>query len=238
MEGDSLVLGRMQALVDEWKANSDERFIFLRCYQMMTANMLTAIQAQEFMDNTWVDHLLERFAGYYFEAVDAYEQQPAEAPRAWQVAFESARDPNSAALQKLLLGVNAHINYDLVLTVVELMEPEWQGLTEEFQRGRHTDFCHVNEIIGATIDAVQDEVLEPASPMMELIDRLMGPVDELLISRIITEWRDEVWQNASQLLAATDEEQRRQLVQMVEANALRRAAAINLSDLTALGSLV
>jgi hypothetical protein len=232
------VLDRMQALVDQWKADSDQRFIFLSCYQMMTANMLAAIQGEEFADCAWVDHLLTRFAEYYFAALEAYEQQPATAPRAWQVAFEAARSPNSAALQKLLLGVNAHINYDLVLTLGELMEPEWQGQASADSLGRHTDFCHVNDIIAATIDAVQDEVLEPVSPVMELIDRLFGPIDELLISRLITDWRDEVWSNTNQLLAAQDAEQRRQVIQQVETHALRRAAAINLSDLSALGELI
>jgi hypothetical protein len=64
----------------------------------------------------------------------------------------------------LLLGVNAHINYDLVLTLVDLLEPEWKQLSAEQCQQRHSDYCHVNEIISLTIDIVQDDVLERSIP--------------------------------------------------------------------------
>ena len=77
MQVDLPILDRMQALVDQWKADSDQRYIFLSCYQMMTANMLAAIREDQFADCAWVDHLLKRFGEYYFAALEAYEQQPA-----------------------------------------------------------------------------------------------------------------------------------------------------------------
>ena len=50
-------------------------------------------------------------------ALHAYENHSSDAPEVWQLAHSAAIDPHITALQKLLLGVNAHINYDLVLTV-------------------------------------------------------------------------------------------------------------------------
>ncbi len=32
----------------------------------------------------------------------------------------------------------------------------------------YTDHCHVNDVIGGTIDAVQDQVIEPAMPVMDI----------------------------------------------------------------------
>lgn len=55
----------------------------------------------------------------------------------WQVAHNAAKDPNISAMQKLLLGVNAHINYDLVLTLVDMLEGEWDCHTKDMRNGRY-----------------------------------------------------------------------------------------------------
>lgn len=196
------VLDRMQTLVDRWDACADQKSVFLRCYRMMTANMLVALDGQEFRDRAWVERLLHHFAGYYFDALAAYKQTPHEAPAAWQLAYDAACDPGLRPVQHLLLGVNAHINYDLVLTVADLLEPEWPHLTQDRRALRYADHCHVNRVIARTIDAVQDEVLDPTMPSLGLIDALLGPLDEWLVARLITDWREDVWQNAARVLEA------------------------------------
>ncbi len=127
-EVDDPTVRRMQALISQWEAETDQRATFLSCYLMMTRNMLSAIRQQEFNDAAWVDELLHRFANYYFVALEAYEQDALQAPPVWQVAHNAARQSRGLPLQELLLGVNAHINYDLVLTLVTLLQPEWENL--------------------------------------------------------------------------------------------------------------
>jgi hypothetical protein len=80
------VIDRMQSLIRQWQATSDQRAVFLDCYAMMTRNILSAIDRREFADPAWVDRFLQRFADYSFIALEAYERAPAEAPRVWQVA--------------------------------------------------------------------------------------------------------------------------------------------------------
>ena len=223
---DDSVVNRMQALIDRWEAANDERRIFLSCYRMMTSNMFSALEQSVFLDSAWVDHLLHRFSEYYFVALEAYEQDPIAAPPVWQLAHDTARNPDSLALQKLLVGVNAHINYDLVLTIVELLKSDWPDLTEEQRFSRYTDFCNVNEVINQTIDAVQDQILEREMPVMDLIDRLLGPLDELMISGLITRWRENVWRNATLLLEAVDPGEQSRLVEQVEQEALKTGRLI------------
>jgi hypothetical protein len=228
----------MQTQVARWEAQSDPRSIFLSCYQMMTRNMLAAIERCEFDDPAWVGRLLERFAGYYFIALETYDRDPASAPAVWQQAHASARDAKLLALQKLLLGVNAHINYDLVLTLAEVLEPEWAGLSAPRRGERYADHCRVNAVIARTIDAVQDQVLEPAMPGLALVDNLLGRLDEQAISGLIARWRDSVWRHATSLLETGAPDRRALLIQQVEDEALRRARAIALTDLRALLSEV
>jgi hypothetical protein len=215
------VVAHMQALISQWEAASDQRSIFLSCYLLMTQNMRLAISQGEFIDPAWVDRLVDHFAGYYFTALDAYERDPSLAPPVWQLAHRLAAEPDVLALRKLLLGVNAHINYDLVLSVVDLLAPDWTSLSADRRDERYLDYCHVNQIIGCTIDAVQDQVLEPAMPGLDLIDRLLGSLDERLISSLLTAWRENVWGYALQLLDATDPQQKQQVLQAVEGDALK-----------------
>ena len=226
MNMDDDVMACMLELVQRWQQAADQRFIFLDCYALMTRNMLAALAATEFMDPGWVDRLLRRFAEYYFTALDAHEHSPDSAPRVWQIAHKSAHDPHILALQKLLLGINAHINYDLVLAVVDLLEVEWPELTELQRSDRFTDYCRVNEVIGQTIDAVQDRVLDPVMPAMAFIDRVMGSLDEKMVSGLISEWREIVWQHAVLLLEARDDAERMKCLKQVEEHAMRLATLL------------
>jgi hypothetical protein len=220
------ITARMAALVQEWQARDDRRAIFLQCYRLMTLNMLTAIDTGEFQDAGWVSRLLRRFAGYYFDALELYERSHRRTPLVWLATHDAAARSETMMMQNLLLGVNAHINYDLVLTLVEMLEGEWGELGKRGRRRRYTDHCRVNVIIGATIDSVQDAVLEPRMPAMDLVDKAMGPVDEWMTSWLITHWREEVWQNAVALMEARDKKGRERLQRSVEAVALKRAEVL------------
>ncbi len=229
MSDDQSALTRMDALLQHWEQAGDRRAIFLGCYTLMTRNMLTALDVGRFHDPRWVRALLEHFAGDYFNAVAACEAGAPAAPAVWRRTFAAAGQPQTAAIQNLLLGVNAHVNYDLTFAVVDLLVPEWADLSEAERRARYEDFCQVNRIIAETVDQVQDEVLERHSPAMDLVDRLLGPLDEWIASRMIAHWRDEVWENALAWLVAADTEQRAAWRDKVEAAALRWAAVLGIT---------
>lgn len=216
----------MQTQTEQWQETADDKALFLRCYQMMTSNVLIAVDDHEFNDPIWVSNLLALFADYYFVALHAYQHDPTSAPLVWQMAHNAAKVPNISALQKLLLGVNAHINYDLVLTLVDMLQDEWEGLTEEVRNGRYADHCHINDIIGNTIDAVQDDVLEPAIPIMDVIDKLLGPLDERIILHLISQWREKVWRNAVCLLNMKDPQEKHLFIKQVERDTLKTGQLI------------
>jgi hypothetical protein len=216
----------MSAQVDAWQAQGDHRAAFLGCYMQMTGNMMAALDAGEYNDPEWVRPLLERFADYYFDALAQYEQERVQAPAVWQMAHDTARRPDSFVLHNLLLGVNAHINYDLVLTLVDMLQDEWPYHSEQRRAQRHADYCHVNDIIGRTVDAVQDTIIERAEPEMDLLDRALGPLDEWMIGHLIGRWRENVWQQAAQLIETADVEERELIRRAVEAETIHRAEAL------------
>jgi hypothetical protein len=166
---------------------------------------------------------LHHFAAYYFEALDAYEQPAARSPAVWKLTHDASDQAEISVLQHLLLGVNAHINYDLALALRDLLRPEWDHLSPTGVRRRYEDHLLVNQIIAETVDTVQDQVIERYAPATDLIDKLFGPVDEWLTARVISEWRDDVWESAVALLEAEDEQEEELVRRELEQRSLRLA---------------
>lgn len=83
------------------------------------------------------------------------------------------------------MGINAHINFDLVLTIYDMLKEEWSQLSDLERQDRYEDHVKVNDIIYNSIDAVQDTIIEKEHPSMDIIDKLFGRVDEYLLSRFI-----------------------------------------------------
>lgn len=221
-----LLLNQMQEKIDNWQQTKDRRAIFLQCYRAMTANTLTAVAHGRFQDHTWVTGLLNRFADYYFLALDAYDAGQSGVSPVWQYTFDAARQKKPNVLQHLFLGVNAHINYDLALTLYDVLHEEWPTLTAAQRDGRYRDYCLINEIIAETIDQVQDEVVKRESPLLALVDWLGGRMDEWLVVEMLTGWREEVWRKGVEMVEAVDADGRVTLRQSLEQSCLRRGRRI------------
>jgi hypothetical protein len=220
------VLNRMNHLISLWENEQDRKLIFLNCYQMMTRNVLLAIETGEFEDGEWVGRLMEIFAGYYFNALESFEDQHPATPLVWKIAFTAVENPHINSLQNLVLGVNAHINYDLVLALSDLLRDEWPILTKDQRELRYRDHCRVNHVIHQTINAVQDKVIGRYDPEFHVMDKLLGPLDEWMTTLLITEWREEVWKHATILVEATQPGPRDALLNQVEKISLDRAKDI------------
>ncbi len=164
---------RMTTLVEQWTTIGDRRSIFLACYQRMTENMLSAVARHDFFDPDWVAHLIGSFADYYFTALAAWERDQG-GPAVWQYTFTFAKRQNASVAQHLLLGVNAHINCDLVLVLDDLLHQEWPLLSVEQQHQRHADYLAVNRVIEQTIDRCRMKLLLPTQQRSSFLMRFVG----------------------------------------------------------------
>lgn len=213
----------MKEQAGSWESAGDKRAVFLRCYGMMTENMLRAVEEGRFRDAGWVNQLLHLFAGYYFQALEQYESDAPSTPPVWRQAHGATLQCRLHVLQNLLLGINAHINYDLALALRDMLLPEWPELSEAQKQARYADHLLVNAIIAETIDAVQDEVVEKEAPLMNIVDVLMGRLDERLLSGLITRWRASVWKDAHALMNAAAGGDAEPVRIQLENKAMRRA---------------
>jgi hypothetical protein len=132
------------------------------------------------------------FANRYLASLDANVLGGAAQPaRAWQVAFDAVKRPHTMILQHVLLGMNAHINYDLPLAVIAAANG---GNVADIQQ----DFNAINDILQALLDPVQ-EVIDGFSPLLKILDKVGGRTDEQLVTFSIKTARAEAWHEATRL---------------------------------------
>lgn len=222
------LLDRMHNQVRNWEMDGDPRAVFLQCYQLMTTNMLKAVEENRFRDCAWISKLLHRFAEYYFEALDAYTKNDKDTPLIWSYVHGITEKKHLHVLQRLLLGINAHINYDLVLTLVEILDGDADHHGEEKLKDRFEDHCLVNDIIAESIDAVQDDIIEKQDPMMDLVDKVFGRMDEKLLSLLIKRWRGDVWESALEMLNCSCDSDREACRSALEKEVLKKGRLIAL----------
>ncbi|MFC3417573.1 DUF5995 family protein [Algoriphagus hitonicola] len=218
----SSLLHRMNQESTDWETSGDRRHVFLQCYTLMSQNMYSAIGAKHFKDPIWVSKLLVRFSEYYFDALDLYQAGHPEVPRVWKQAHDSTKNPETHVLQNLLLGINAHINYDLPLALYDCLENEWPSCDISRKMLRKNDHELVNHIIDASIDEVQDRIIKPIAPSLAIVDKVLGPIDEWILSKMICEWRGDVWEVSELLLEAESPEKRKEIILNQESEVFER----------------
>ena len=204
-----------------WDQCGDGRAVFLDCYARMTDAVVTAVRKDCFDDGDWVLLLLERFASYYDASIDGGDSG-AIIPEPWVLAHAAAVGNDAHPMQLLLAGVNAHINYDLVLTLIDLLEPEWPTLDDAAVERRRQDYDAINQVIAETADLVQDRVLERRAPWLDLLDRGLGRWDERLAVRLLGGWRSRVWRQTTELVEL-DTVERAERLGAIERQCTRRA---------------
>jgi hypothetical protein len=231
LDGRDQMLDRMLAMVAQWDGVADGRRVFLRGYTLMYANMLDALDQGRFHDPAYIRWLLRRFAEHYFEALEAFDNGNGDVPAVWKCTFDMAIGSTTTVAEDLLLGLNAHINHDLPLTLRENLSAEWLLLSLAERASKHDDYLSVNAVIAETTAAFQKEVVERYSHALRTIDPLIAPVlrtVEWEMDRIITAWRESVWIHTIRLLDAPATDERLVIERDIEDGCLHRAHIIAL----------
>jgi hypothetical protein len=186
-------LERLCELERRLREAGDRRAVFLTIYTRMTAAVRAAIDAGRFADPDWMRRYTVAFADYYRRAFRAFERGALDAvPDPWIVAFSTAVEGAALVAQDAFLGVNAHINYDLALTLRDVgIDPD--------RRRKHADHHVIDEVLTDLIDAQQAALADLYAPGIEAIDATLGRFDETLSLFSMTEGRAWAWRVATVL---------------------------------------
>lgn len=186
------VLDQMRQRLDALPAD-DLRRHFLGTYLRTTAAVGQAIDRGVFEDPGWVGEWDVVFAQLY---LDAHDASLAEEPiaRPWRLAFDAPARLHP--LQHVLLGVNAHVNYDLPQALLGVISVQDFGDAELLDR-RRRDHENIDGVLASRVAAEDNEL-----PVGTLVDRLLTPLNRLASKRFLREARQKVWHNTYELHTA------------------------------------
>lgn len=191
------VLERMAA-IDGALAPTDGVAYFNRMYRKVTEEVATAVQGQRFEADPFLERLDVGFASLYFAAVEQWVRGEKVA-RAWRPLFEQRARTDRYPIQFALAGMNAHINHDLPVAVIQTCT-ELSVLPED-ESPPYNDFEATNVILGSVEGSIKSWF---EGGLMGAMDVALGKIDDALEMFSISAARRLAWENAQLMWALRD----------------------------------
>jgi hypothetical protein len=168
---------------------------FLGTYERTTLAVGKAVDDGFFEDSAWVERWDVAFAELYLEALDAHLSGGAPS-RPWRLAFEAS--PDLHALRHVLLGINAHVNFDLPQALLAVIS-DADFADASLMASRRRDHEAIDAVLAGRVAAEGDELSVNGR---SLTDRLLEPLNRFASKRLLRESRAKVWHNTLELQAA------------------------------------
>ncbi len=148
-------------------------------------------------------------------------------PRPWRLAFDAPAD--LPPLRHVLLGINAHVNYDLPQALLAVISDD-DFADPVLMARRRRDHERIDAVLASRV-AAEDDELGPRT----LLDRVLDPVNRLGSKRFLKEARQKVWLNVEQLQVARRDGPERYRNRLAE---LELLSAAKIADLLTPGQVV
>jgi hypothetical protein len=191
------LIARMAALLEPLQAAGDRRQFFHATYQRTTIAVAEELERGGFADAEWVERWDVVFADLYLAALEA-DMAGRKPALPWEIAFGAPA--SLPPLRHVLLGMNAHINYDLPQALVAVITDEQFDDAALIAR-READHRAIDDVLASRVAAEDDELTRLSGPA-PLLDRLLRPFNRLGTQRFLREARAKVWANAIALSRA------------------------------------
>jgi Family of unknown function (DUF5995) len=186
------LIKRMTELLEPMEAAGDPKRIFHATYLRTTIAVAEQIRLPGgFADPQWTERWDVAFAELYLQALEQI-QAGQQTSRPWAVAFGARR--GLPVLNRLLLGMNAHIYYDLPQALLAVITDDEFDDTELIGR-READHKAIDDILASRVSAEGDELAAIFGPG-SLADRLLKSFNQSGTRRFLREARQKVWANA------------------------------------------
>ncbi|MGZ8783622.1 MAG: DUF5995 family protein, partial [Gaiellaceae bacterium] len=157
------------------------------------------VRPETFADAKFTRWLDVVFANLYFRALRSHVLGPKRPPRAWAALFEARSRKGIAPIQFALAGMNAHINRDLPLALVETCRA--RRVTPFRNCPQHADFRAIDPLLAETEERVRRDF---ASGVVGLADEALGELDSVVAMWNVRKARAAAWVNAETLWALRD----------------------------------
>ena len=201
------VIERLELIIDDSIKTKNRAGYFAALYRRVTASVKQKIAEGYFDDNERMEKLDVVFANRYLEAHHAWtNNEPL--TKSWKLVFETCAKWRPLVIQHLFVGMNAHIGMDLGIAAATVQPNDIESL--------HDDFNKINTVLNSLINTVQDE-LSQIFPLLKIVDKLAGGVDEKIAGFAMEIARDAAWKVAVDYSKLTPAQQPAYIVERDEA---------------------
>lgn len=189
------VIARMRKLVAALPPGDGVR-AFTTLYLAVTEAVNDAARPGEFEDAPFVRWLDVVFANLYFEALRGALLAAGSVTKAWAPLVEARGRAGVIPLQFALAGMNAHVNRDLPVALVQTCEGRNVELRDRSPQQR--DFRKLNGLLAVVEEQVKAQLVTDA---LRDFDVALGDVDDVIAMWNLARARDAAWTNAETLWA-------------------------------------
>ena len=187
------VLVVMQS-IDGLLPSSDGLKWFNKLYSMVTQQIDLKPPPNGWEDATWLTRLAVVFANFYFAAIaNALEQNP-DVASSWRALFEARNKTGIDRIQFALTGMNAHINHDLALALLQTNDE--LHMTPPLESPEHDDYEQVNGLLEQVLPSALNLL---AAGIVGELAQDTGKVGRLLAIWNVRAARDLAWDFAGHL---------------------------------------
>jgi len=187
------VLAVMQN-IDGVLPGSDGLKWFNKLYSMVTQQVDLKPPPNGWEDATWLTRLAVVFANFYFTAIAAALEQNPDVASSWQALFEARNKTGVDRIQFALAGMNAHINHDLALALLQTNDE--LHMTPALESPEHDDYERVNGLLEQVLPSALNLL---AAGIVGELAQDTGKVGRLLAIWNVRAARDLAWDFAGHL---------------------------------------
>ncbi len=203
-------LKSLELVTARLRERGDARAVFPDVYAVITRRVKMTIEGGPgpvFLEPQWISKLAGLFCQHYLKALEASLQQGSQAGVAWDIAFDERDAGSGVASLDALLGINAHINFDLA-----------QGLYDNIiAHGAVRDsrllarYRHDHDLVNAILASSMSEIFSILSvryrcPLAIAATCSRGVEDTVsrMVMFTLRQWRDRVWDDLCGMLSARE----------------------------------
>jgi hypothetical protein len=225
-------------------AEGDARAAFADVYGVITRRVAESIEISQrqpgpdafFWEPQWTSRLSGLFCERYLETLAWSLGEGIQDSGAWDVAYVAARKRAVFPLQHVLLGLSAHINYDLAIGIHRNIVERGRADGATLRRYKH-DHDAVNDLLRASIPEAFDHLIHRhGCGASALLYRRTYAAAEWATMRILCTWRARVWDDAMAMLSAPTAEAEAAIVRRMERVSSRYARLLALPGPHPLGA--
>ena len=186
------VIAQLDAVIARSIVEKSRLGFFAALYRNVTLQVKEGIRTGRFEDGPRMERLDVLFANRYLIALEQFRR--GESPGVcWQMAFTAAARWRPIILQHLLLGMNAHINYDLGIAAAQCSPGHDPASLKH-------DFYEINKILAGLVPQVMSNVCG-LSPWINLLAHIDPKAEIAVINFSMAKARDSAWELAVRLAA-------------------------------------